>query len=67
MAVPKKSPTAVEQPPTFLGAIQLKDQIRNRAYELYVARGKEDGRAAEDWLEAEAEIRGNRKARGVAA
>jgi hypothetical protein len=32
------------------------EQIRLRAYELYEARGREDGRDVEDWLEAEAEI-----------
>jgi len=34
------------------------EQIRVRAYELYVARGGEDGHDVEDWLEAEAEISG---------
>ena len=34
------------------------EQIRVRAYELYVARGSEDGHDMEDWLEAEAEITG---------
>ena len=34
------------------------EQVRLRAYELYVARGGEDGHDLEDWLEAEAEIYG---------
>jgi len=34
------------------------EQIRMRAYELYEARGGEDGHDIEDWLEAEAEING---------
>jgi Protein of unknown function (DUF2934) len=34
------------------------EQIRVRAYELYVARGGEDGHDMEDWLQAEAEING---------
>jgi Protein of unknown function (DUF2934) len=34
------------------------EQIRLRAYELYLARGGEDGHDVEDWLEAEAEITG---------
>jgi Protein of unknown function (DUF2934) len=34
------------------------EQIRMRAYELYEARGGEDGLDVEDWLEAEAEING---------
>ena len=32
------------------------EKIRQRAYELYEARGREDGRAIDDWLQAEAEI-----------
>ncbi len=68
MTVPKKPPTAVEtQAPAFLTAIQLENQIRNRAYGLYEARGKEYGHEVEDWLDAEAEVRGNRAAPGAAA
>jgi hypothetical protein len=33
-------------------------RIRLRAYELYEARGREDGHALDDWLQAEAEILG---------
>jgi hypothetical protein len=33
------------------------DQIARRAYEIYVARGKSDGRAADDWYQAERELR----------
>jgi hypothetical protein len=33
------------------------DQIRQRAYELYVERGYVDGRDEEDWLAAERELR----------
>lgn len=32
------------------------ESIRMRAYELYLRRGKLDGRALEDWLQAEEEI-----------
>jgi hypothetical protein len=34
----------------------LEEQIRQRAYELYEARGREDGHALEDWLRAESEV-----------
>ena len=34
----------------------LEQQIRQRAFELYEQRGKADGLAEQDWLEAEAEI-----------
>jgi hypothetical protein len=33
----------------------LEEQIRTRAYELYEARGREEGHDLENWLEAEAE------------
>lgn len=36
----------------------LEEQIRTRAYELYEARGRQEGHDLEDWLEAEAEITG---------
>jgi hypothetical protein len=34
------------------------EQIRHRAYELYVQRGGGHGRHVEDWFRAEAELRG---------
>jgi hypothetical protein len=34
----------------------LEQQIRNRAYELYEGRGREDGHDLEDWFRAEIEI-----------
>jgi hypothetical protein len=34
----------------------LQEEIRRRAYELYVARGRADGLAVEDWLKAEKEV-----------
>lgn len=33
------------------------DAIRERAYEIYERRGRQDGRAEEDWFEAESELR----------
>jgi hypothetical protein len=36
----------------------LEQAIRQRAYELYVQRGKTHGHAIDDWLEAEGELRG---------
>jgi DUF2934 family protein len=34
----------------------IKDAIALRAYELHLARGGGDGRALDDWLEAEREL-----------
>jgi len=52
--VPKKSvnvklPLTPPQP-------MLEQAIRQRAYELYIKRGKVPGHAVDDWLEAEAEL-----------
>jgi Protein of unknown function (DUF2934) len=37
--------------------INVEDEIRRRAYELYLQRGTNSGSEAEDWLTAEREIR----------
>jgi H+-transporting ATPase len=37
--------------------LDLTPQIATRAYELYERRGRRDGQAGQDWLEAEREIR----------
>jgi len=47
----KKSPATVTSEPQ-----ELEHQIRERAYELYEARGREDGHDEEDWLRAKEEI-----------
>jgi len=60
---PKKQPTSVANDQQEL---ELEDQIRMRAHELYEARGREDGHEMEDWLRAEEEITG-KQARPIAA
>ena len=45
------------KPPQPAGT-EMEQRIRERAYELYMARGKQPGRAEEDWRLAEEEIRG---------
>ena len=59
---PKKSPATATSDPQD---IELEDQIRMRAHELYEARGSESGHDMEDWLRAEEEIR-EKKARTAA-
>ena len=50
------TPSSVSlNPPT---PIDIEAQIRQRAYELYVERGRMDGFENEDWIKAEQEIRG---------
>ena len=43
-------------------AEQTEEQIRQRAYELYEARGKGDGCDLDDWLLAEGEVTERTKA-----
>ncbi len=45
----------------------IQAHIRSRAYELYEQRGKADGFALDDWLQAESEILGTRKPRKARA
>jgi len=45
---------------------EIEERIRQRAYELYEARGRGDGQDLEDWLRAEEEIT-QKKARPIAA
>ena len=48
---PVKAPSPAKNPADFI------PQIATRAYELYQRRGRGDGQANQDWLEAEREIR----------
>jgi hypothetical protein len=36
--------------------VSVEQIVRQRAYEFYEKRGREDGHAVEDWLRAEAEV-----------
>jgi hypothetical protein len=44
----------VKKPPAE--KLPLEEQIRRRAYELYVERGNQSGSEADDWLQAEEEV-----------
>jgi hypothetical protein len=48
---PKKQPATVTAEPP-----ELEDPIRQRAYQLYESRGREDGHELEDWFRAKEEI-----------
>jgi len=43
------------------------ENVRARAYELYEVRGRMDGHAEEDWLQAEGEIAGSNERKAVRA
>lgn len=42
-------------------------KVRARAYELYEGRGKIDGHAEEDWLQAEREVAGSNERKALRA
>jgi hypothetical protein len=41
------------------GREQPKDEVRSRAYQLYISRNREPGHALDDWLQAERELNNN--------
>jgi hypothetical protein len=60
---------ATQKPPRTVASApqELEEQLRQRAYELYEERGREDGHEVDDWLRAELEITGKKKVRAVGA
>ena len=53
---PKQLDTAVEQTERAL-ASSHEEEIRNRAYDIYLQRGAQPGYELEDWLQAERELK----------
>ncbi len=41
--------------------VKLDEKIRRRAYDLYEQRGRRNGHELDDWLQAEAEVTGNKR------
>lgn len=54
--VDRKKANAIELPSGLRGTTTPEEEIRQHAYYLYEQRGRQDGRATDDWLEAEREI-----------
>jgi hypothetical protein len=54
---PRKNVVVPINAPINRTAANLEDEIRRRAYELYLQRGNAPGSEAEDWLAAEREVR----------
>jgi hypothetical protein len=49
--------TLTQESPGLQGELQLEEEIRLRAHELFLERGKKDGHHFDDWLRAERECR----------
>jgi outer membrane protein TolC len=56
MAKPRRKDNGAPQNGGDMTATIDRDRLAQRAYELYLARGGEDGRDLEDWLTAEREL-----------
>jgi Protein of unknown function (DUF2934) len=54
-AEPTPAETAVEERQDLLDSAG-EEEIRNRAYEIYLQRGGQPGYEVEDWLQAEREL-----------
>ncbi|MGA7889443.1 MAG: DUF2934 domain-containing protein [Candidatus Sulfotelmatobacter sp.] len=65
MTAKSKSREPRSRQPDF--ASDIEERIRLRAYEAYGQRGKGDGFALDDWLQAETEIVGAQKRQKVKA
>ena len=61
-----KKPTPPNRVIFTTASATVEEQVRGRAYELFEARGREEGHDFEDWLRAEEEVTG-RKTRVTAA
>jgi hypothetical protein len=57
------SPTSSSVMPSINSEVTrqaIEEQIRERAYQLFIERGSRDGHAVQDWLDAELELLANR-------
>lgn len=56
MAKKREAASQAPGPRPAVSSEERQQQIAQRAYELHIARGKQDGRDLDDWLDAEREI-----------
>jgi hypothetical protein len=59
--VPASPKSAGATVTSISGAVPVQHQIRQRAHQLFESRGREDGKAEQDWLSAEREILNKRR------
>jgi len=55
-AEPQATSTPVEMPGPSVGNSTRDEEIRRRAYEIYLERGERPGHELDDWLQAELEL-----------
>ena len=55
-AEPQTTSTQPETEKISVGNSARTEEIRRRAYEIYLERGKQSGRDVDDWLQAEQEL-----------
>lgn len=53
---PQATPTQADTGEVSVGNSARDEEIRRRAYEIYLERGAEPGRELDDWLQAEREL-----------
>jgi hypothetical protein len=55
-AEPQATSTQIETEEVSLGNSARTEEIKRRAYEIYLERGKQSGHDVDDWLQAEPEL-----------
>jgi hypothetical protein len=63
---PRGTSTQAETKEVSVGNAARDDEIRRRAYEIYLERGEQPGRDLDDWLQAERELEGGTLSRAQA-
>ena len=56
MTEPQATSMQAETPEVSVGNAARDEDIRRRAYEIYLDRGEQPGRELDDWLQAEREL-----------
>jgi len=57
--LPDQGGRSMPSDPRHVSSLPAEEAIRVRAYQLYEERGRVDGQALKDWLNAEAQINGS--------
>jgi len=63
---PQTAPAHTETGEVSAGNSARDEEIRRRAYEIYLERGEQPGREVDDWLQAERELEGGAFSRAQA-